>query len=126
MKHIGFALGFAAMTLTGQATSEAAAAKVTAVGCTADSGKAFAPALTPQQICDRFTRALGSKASELRVELHFSKLGLASAKAAQRRNGKWVDLPLFELAVMDRRFNASDVERLAKDVLRGMNSAAAP
>jgi hypothetical protein len=123
MRRIGIALGVTAIALTGVAMSNARS-KPPEIACNADSSKAFSPALTPQQICDRFTRALGGKPGTVRVELRFSPKGVASAKASQLRNGQWTTLPLFEMAVMDRGFNTSDIDRLAGDVKRGM--AAAP
>jgi hypothetical protein len=48
---------------------------------------------------------------------------MASAHAAHLRGGEWHALPLFELAVMDRRFNTSDIDLLAQDVLNGMTVA---
>lgn len=104
--------------------SDASEASQPTVTCTANSGKAFSPALTSQQICDRFKRALDSKAGTIRVELRFSPKGIASAKTSQLRKGQWKPYPLFEMAVMDRRFNVSDIDRLAGDVIRGV--AAAP
>jgi hypothetical protein len=91
------------------------------IRCAADDGKAFSPALTPEQICAEFMRALGDQSDNVRVELRFSPRGLASARAARRRDGEWEDLPLFELAVMDRQFNVSDINQLAHDVLGGIS-----
>jgi len=90
------------------------------VTCSVDSGKAFSPVLTPTEICDRFKRSLGSKAGTVRVELRFTLNGVASAKTSQLRRGQWKAFPLFEMAVMDRRFNKSDIDRLANDVVRGI------
>jgi hypothetical protein len=120
MLRLGIALGMAAIGLTGVAMSNAPRSNRADVTCNAGNSKAFSPALTPQQICDRFTRALGSKSGTVRVELRFSPRGIASAKASQLRNGRWKTFPLFEMAVMDRRFNAADIDRLAADVARGV------
>lgn len=124
MKRFWIALGIATMGLTGIAMSHAPLSAHPEIACSADSGKAFAPTLTPQQICGQFIRALGTKAGTVRAELRFAPTGLASAKAWQLRGGQWTALPLFEMAVMDRRFNASDIKRLAEDVLRGMTAGA--
>jgi hypothetical protein len=91
--------------------------------CTADSGKAFSPDMTPQQICDQFMAALGSKAASIRAELQFSMRGMASVNASHLRSGKWHQLPLLEMAVMDRRFKPSDIDQLARDVLNGIQNS---
>jgi hypothetical protein len=92
------------------------AAHQRSVDCSVDAGKAFAPEISSETICDRFKRGLGDEGRALRIELRFSQRGTASAKIAQWRDGKWQDLPLFEMAVMDRSFNISDIDRLASDV----------
>jgi hypothetical protein len=123
MMRILSALGFAVVGLAGAVTSNASVAISPTVTCSADSGKAFAPVLTAEDICARFKRTLGRRAEPLRVELRFSSKGMASAKASQFRKGRWKTFPLFEMAVMDRRFNTSDIDRLVGDVVRGIASA---
>lgn len=100
--------------------SNASGADRPKVTCSADSGKAFSPALTPQEICDHFKHSLGGKAGTIRVELRFSLKGIASARTLQLRKGQWKAFPLFEMAVMGRCFNKSDITRLAKDVAHGI------
>lgn len=124
MTRMGIVFGMGA--LAGAVMLDASEASRPAVTCSADSGKAFSPALTPQEICDRFKRALGRKAGIIRVELRFSSKGMASARTSQLRQGRWKTFPLFEMAVMDRRFNPSDIDRLAGDVVRGMAVAPRP
>lgn len=93
--------------------------------CTATGGNVFDPALTSEEICAQFRGALGSQADSVRVALRFSPRGSASASATHLRGGVWHALPLLELAVMDRRFNRTDIDRLAQDVLGGLTAAAA-
>jgi hypothetical protein len=120
MKRLLTIVGCTVVGLSGVVMSDAWAASRSKVNCSVDSGKAFSPALTPTEICDRFKRSLGAKAGTVRVELRFSLTGVASAKASQLRQGQWKAFPLFEMAVMGRRFNKSDIDRLANDVVRGI------
>jgi hypothetical protein len=124
MQRICFVLAVVTIGLAGAVVSNASGTSRPTVTCSADSAKSFAPPLTVQEICDRFKRAIGRKAGTIRVQLRFSPKGLASANASQLRKGRWKAFPLFEIAVMDRHFNSSDIDRLAGDVMRGI--AAAP
>lgn len=123
MMRVGIFFGITAIGLSGAVMSEASGASRPTVTCKADSGKAFLPALTPREICDRFKRTLGDKVGTLRVELRFSAKGMASARTSQLRNGQWKSYPLFEMAVMGRHFNTSDIDRLAGDVIRGVTAS---
>lgn len=123
MQRFILAMGMAIIALTAVTMSNAFGSGRPEVVCSADSGKAFSPVLTAQQICDRFMRALNRKAGTVRVDLRFSSKGLASAKTWQLRSGGWKRLPLLEMAVMDRPFNLSDIDNLAKDVASAMASA---
>jgi hypothetical protein len=120
MLKLGIALGLATLGLTGVIVPHSPDTDRPEIACNADGGKAFAPELTPQQICDQFMAALGSDAGSIRVDLRFSMRGIASANAARLEGSAWQPLPSFELMVMDRRFNTSDIDRLARDVLNGI------
>lgn len=122
MIRIMMALGLATAGTMGLHMSAAKHPIQPDIVCSADGEKAFAPALTPDQICDHFRRALGGRGQDMRVDLRFSMRGLASAQASVWRAGRWETLPLFEMAVMDRRFNLSDIDRLAGDVVVGMTT----
>lgn len=113
----------AAAGLSGVAMSQLTDTDMSAATCSAESGKAFTPALTPQQICDQFMAQLGHTRHSVRVALHFSPRGMASADATLHRNGDWVALPRTEIAVMDRPFRPADIDQLAQDLLRGLNAA---
>lgn len=125
--HRGLAiLGIVAVGVTGIGVSTAFPSTPPdepASGCTADDGKAFAPELTAADICARFTRALGDQAAQLRVSLSFSRRGLAAARVLHRRGDRWESLPLFELMVIDRLFNLSDIDRLAQIVSDGVTTS---
>jgi hypothetical protein len=116
----------AAVGLTGGAVSTGQHQEQPGSACTATGGDIFNPALTSEQICTQFRGALGRQAANVRVSLRFSPRGTASARVSQLRAGQWHELPLLEMAVMDRRFNHSDIDQLARDVLGGLTAAAAP
>jgi hypothetical protein len=59
----------------------------------------------------------------LSVELRFGPRGMASAKAIHLRAGRPIPLPVYELAISDRPFRASDIDALAGDVARGLSAA---
>jgi hypothetical protein len=120
MGRVGIIGSLLAIGLTGSASYTMLESNPPAISCTADSGKAFSSALTPDMICDRFMRSIGNKSGTVRVELRFLANGVASAKIWQLREGQWTPLPLFEMAVMDRPFSASDIDRMAQDVAQWM------
>ena len=90
-------------------------------GCSASGGKYFATPITDAEICARFTRALGKVGQGTSVELRFGPRGVASARAV--RVGR-ASLPLYEMAVSDRRYTMTDIDRLAADVVRGFTDTA--
>ena len=103
------------------------------VHCSATGTKFFAPAMTSTDVCARFVRALSTGTSTgavlstaqptgdgLVVELHFLPQGVASARAARWHAGRSLPLPVYEVAISDRQFAATDIDRLAGDVARGI------
>jgi hypothetical protein len=105
------------------------------VQCSAVGTKFFAPAITAPDACARFVRTLGAETRTstslrtvplrdgLSVELRFGPRGMASAKAISLRAGRPIPLPVYELAISDRQFRASDIDALAGDVARGLDVA---
>ncbi len=114
------AIGLMGIAMSNSLQSDGSQPNPPETRCTADGGKAFSPELTPDQICAHFGQALGSQSDSIRAELHFSMRGMASVRITRLRDGQWQDMPTFELAVMDRHFGLSDIERLAQDVLDGI------
>ena len=130
----------AMMVATAMAPVAAAAPKVTpmSIQCTATGLKHFGSQISAEQLCQRFAQAFGRARgtavatrtvapgqSGLVVELGFRLPGIASARVAQLAAGKSRVLPLYELAVSDRKFLSSDIDRLAVDVARGLNGGSA-
>ena len=105
------------------------------VHCTVTGAKLLAP-MTGADICVRFVNALGGAmgapaatavavpADGLTVELNFLPQGVASARVTRLRGGRGAALPLYEMAVSDRRFAAQDIDNLAVSVAKGMATAA--
>jgi len=102
------------------------------VQCTATGTKFFAPAMSAPEVCARFGRALaaahptpvssgrGEPGDRLVVQLLFQAHGVASVTAIYLHLGSITPLPVYELATSDRHFSASDIDRLASDVARGL------
>jgi hypothetical protein len=117
------------------AAGQAVAAAPMPVQCSAVGTKFFASAMTEPDACARFARALGPATRTtislttvplrdgLSVELRFGPRGMASAKAICLRAGRPIPLPVYELAISDRQFSASDIDALASDVARGLSAA---
>lgn len=104
------------------------------VTCAATGAKLLSPAIAPGDICDRFIAALGTAARRpvraaaqvsegLKVDLSFRAPGIATANVVRVRAGRAQPPVSYELAVSDRALRASDVERLAGDVARGVFAA---
>ena len=132
--------GWSLLSLVGAGTAMAAAPqpRTMPVQCSATGTKFFVPAMTATDVCARFVQAYAiatrapatlsvalPSSGGLVVELRFLPQGIASAKATQLCDGRPQPLPLFELAVSDRRFAADDINRLAADVARGITMRAA-
>lgn len=113
------------------------AAQAMPVQCSATGAKLLAPAMTAAEACARFVRALSgatgkpatlaaaAPADGLVVELRFLPRGMASARATRLRAGRAQALPLYELAVSDRKFAPRDIDTLAASVAQGVTMAAA-
>lgn len=94
------------------------------VECSASGAKLFAPPMTSAAICERFAAALSPVVAaddSLTAELHFLPQGLASATVTHVRAGATGAPSRFELAVSDRAFAASDIDRLAADVTAALH-----
>lgn len=123
-------------TITVPVAAAAPAVAPLAIECTATGLKYFATGVSAEQICQRFVRSFGRARgatvamrtvapgrSGLHVEIGFRPPGIASARVVEQRAGKSLSLPLYELAVSDRKFLSSDIDRLAVDVARGLTGA---
>ena len=127
-------------SLAGTGVVLAASSPVTpvAVQCTATGVKYFAPGVSPDQVCQRFVQSFGRASGTavvaravppgrngLAVDLIFLPQGIASARATRVRTGGLQQMPVYQLAVSDRKFLSSDIDRLAMDVAAGMRRGAA-
>jgi hypothetical protein len=103
------------------------------VACTA-SGSKFV-AMSEAQVCTRFVATLGREmrqttlvsakrpADGYAVELSFLPQGVASAKVSRLRGGRALELPLYQLAVSDRKMLSTDIDKLASDAAHGIAQA---
>lgn len=137
--HVGKSV-LAGFSLAGTGVALAASAPVSpvVVRCLATGTKYFVPGVSADQVCQRFVQAYGRASgtavsmravargrSGLVVDLGFRPPGIASARVVELRAGKPRLLPLYEMAVSDRKFLTSDIDRLAMDVAAGMRRGAA-
>ena len=113
-----------AKSITTPAPGTAPGPAAVRVECSASGAKLFAPPMTSAAICERFAAALSRAMAaddSLTAELRFLPQGLASATVTHVRAGATGAPSRFELAVSDRAFAASDIDRLAADVTAALH-----